>query len=81
MKVQIRVCTNGQEIDEAKRKNDFYQTKRNENLKLPKGKKVTVPENVEVPEPAIVLSDLFLLMWSMCLSDGISPFNKDHISL
>jgi len=61
MKVQVKVLVNSDEINEAKGKNAHYAKLREENkmIKHSRERKL-VPDDVEVPESVIELSDVLL---------------------
>ena len=61
MKVQVKVLMNADEINEAKSKNAYYAKLREENkmIKHSKERKL-VPNDVEIPEQKIKLSDVLL---------------------
>lgn len=61
MKVQIRVLVNSDEIKDAKSKNAYYAKLREEN-KLIKHKdaRKLVPDDVDIPEEEIQLSDMLI---------------------
>ncbi len=61
MKVQVKVLINSDEINEAKNKNAYYAKLREENkMKKHSKDRLLVPDDVEVPEQKIELSDVLL---------------------
>lgn len=60
MVVQVKVLKNADEINEAKQRNERYANQRKNNETLAKGKRVMVPDDVEVPAQDIQLSDVLL---------------------
>jgi len=60
MKVEIKVCLNADEIQEATKRNAYYKQQREANAKRPKKEKVLVPDDVEVPEQKVELSTVLL---------------------
>jgi hypothetical protein len=60
MQVQIKVCLNSDEIQEAIKRNAYYKQQRESNLKRPKKEKVLVPDDVEIPEQQVELSTVLL---------------------
>lgn len=53
MKVQLKVCMNADEVNQAKSRNEHYAKERKANETRSKTKKVVVPDDVEVPEQII----------------------------
>lgn len=80
MEVQVKVCMNADEINEAKRKNEFYAQQREANSKKPKKDKVMVPEDVEIPEQKI---EVHTRLWDVndVVEAWINEFNKEFISV
>ena len=60
MVVTIKVLVNGDEINQAKEKNQFYANKRKHNETLAKSKRIEVPDDVEVPEPIVKESTMLI---------------------
>lgn len=61
MKVQVKVLVNSDEINEAKNKNAYFAKLREENkMKKHQKDRLLVPDDVEVPEAKIELSDVLL---------------------
>lgn len=61
MKVQVKVLLNSDEINEAKNKNAYYAKLREENKMIKHNKeRKLVPDDVEIPEQKIELSDVLL---------------------
>lgn len=60
MVVQVKVLKNADEIKEAKAKNERYSKLRQEQASKKAKDRVSVPDDVEVPEQNIELSDVLL---------------------
>lgn len=80
MKVQVKVCMNADEINEAKRKNEFYKQQREANSKRAKKDKVLVPDDVEIPEQVLEFHER---LWDVndVVEAWRNEFNKDFISV
>jgi hypothetical protein len=80
MVVKVKVCMNADDINEAKRKNEFYKQQRELNLKRPKKDKTLVPEDVEVPEQVIEVHER---LWDVndVVEAWVNEFNKEFISV
>lgn len=80
MIIRIKVCMNADEINEAKRKNDFYKQQREANLKKSAKEKVIVPDDVEIPEQEIEIHER---LWNPndIVEAWINEVNKDFISV
>lgn len=61
MKVQVKVKMNSDEINEAVSKNAYYAQQREKNRGIKHSKeRMLVPDDVEIPEAVIELSDILL---------------------
>lgn len=80
MEVQVKVCINADEINEAKRKNEHYQQQRELNEKRKPKDKVLVPDDVEVPEQKV---EIHTRLWDSrdVVEAWRNEFNKEMISV
>lgn len=80
MVVKVKVCVNADEINEAKRKNEFYQQQRDLNKNRKPKDKVEVPDDVEIPQQKVEVHER---LWDSrdVVEAYINEFNKDMISV
>lgn len=80
MVVKVKVCMNADDINEAKRKNEFYKQQRELNSKRAKKDKTLVPDDVQIPEQIVEVHER---LWDVndVVEAWINEFNKEFISV